>query len=197
MDCKLEFQRHHFSSLSNFFSDLRVYWIEVICVCCIITSPNFIDWYSHNYCILNNISLRNESDNTLYILQELQCLWGLAMRQPTTHQQYTDGTSIYMPNTNFVNSITENRVCSDPRIKDVVPEEYLSHKERYENAVRKYCILQEILRNDIEKVTWDNFSLVLFYFTSDASLGLYLLPNASSFGSISLKSISGNLELLI
>ncbi|CAB3240217.1 unnamed protein product [Arctia plantaginis] len=51
----------------------------------------------------------------------------------------------------------ENVVCTDPRIKDVVPEEYLSHKERYENAIRKNCILQEILKKYTEKRTWDNF----------------------------------------
>nr|XP_049692605.1 probable peroxisomal acyl-coenzyme A oxidase 1 [Helicoverpa armigera]XP_049692606.1 probable peroxisomal acyl-coenzyme A oxidase 1 [Helicoverpa armigera]XP_049692608.1 probable peroxisomal acyl-coenzyme A oxidase 1 [Helicoverpa armigera]XP_049692609.1 probable peroxisomal acyl-coenzyme A oxidase 1 [Helicoverpa armigera] len=35
--------------------------------------------------------------------------------------------------------------------KDEVPEEYLSHKERYENAIRKACILYEILKKYAEK----------------------------------------------
>jgi hypothetical protein len=35
----------------------------------------------------------------------------------------------------------ENFFISDPRFKDEVPMEYLSHKERYEHAVRKSCIL--------------------------------------------------------
>lgn len=30
--------------------------------------------------------------------------------------------------------------------KNDVPEEYLSHKERYENAIRKACILFEVFR---------------------------------------------------
>uniref|UniRef100_A0A2A4IZ22 Acyl-coenzyme A oxidase N-terminal domain-containing protein n=1 Tax=Heliothis virescens TaxID=7102 RepID=A0A2A4IZ22_HELVI len=35
--------------------------------------------------------------------------------------------------------------------KDEVPEEYLSHKERYENAIKKACILYEILKKYAEK----------------------------------------------
>ncbi|KAM3960886.1 acyl-coenzyme A oxidase 1-like [Aphomia sociella] len=32
-------------------------------------------------------------------------------------------------------------------LRDTVPEEYLSHKERYENAVRKSCIMVELLKD--------------------------------------------------
>ncbi|XP_050434903.1 probable peroxisomal acyl-coenzyme A oxidase 1 [Adelges cooleyi] len=35
----------------------------------------------------------------------------------------------------------ESFFLSDPRFKDEVPMEYLSHKERYEHAVRKSCVL--------------------------------------------------------
>lgn len=35
----------------------------------------------------------------------------------------------------------ESFFLSDPNFKDDVPMEYLSHKERYEHAVRKSCIL--------------------------------------------------------
>lgn len=35
----------------------------------------------------------------------------------------------------------ESFFLSDPRLKDEVPMEYLSHKERYLHAVRKSCIL--------------------------------------------------------
>lgn len=40
----------------------------------------------------------------------------------------------------------EDLVCNEPTLKDPVPEEYMSHKERYENAIRKGCILFDILR---------------------------------------------------
>lgn len=35
----------------------------------------------------------------------------------------------------------ESFFLSDPNLKDEVPMEYLSHKERYEHAVRKSCAL--------------------------------------------------------
>lgn len=48
----------------------------------------------------------------------------------------------------YINLITiqsiaflESFFLSDPRLKDDVPMEYLSHKERYEHAVRKSCVL--------------------------------------------------------
>jgi len=39
------------------------------------------------------------------------------------------------------NSFLEAFFLSDPRLKDDTPMEYLSHKERYEHAVRKSCIM--------------------------------------------------------
>ncbi|KAL0901878.1 hypothetical protein ABMA27_007033 [Loxostege sticticalis] len=44
----------------------------------------------------------------------------------------------------------ENILRNVKELQDEVPEVYLSHKERYENAVRKTCILQNV-RNDFEK----------------------------------------------
>lgn len=37
--------------------------------------------------------------------------------------------------------VLENYFLSDPQFKSEVPLEYLSHKEKYEEAVRKACIL--------------------------------------------------------
>lgn len=37
--------------------------------------------------------------------------------------------------------IAENFFLSDPDLKSDVPLEYLSHKQKYEEAVRKACIL--------------------------------------------------------
>lgn len=39
----------------------------------------------------------------------------------------------------------EEYVLSIKELKDEVPEEYLGHKERYENSVRKGCILYMLL----------------------------------------------------
>ncbi|XP_063833408.1 probable peroxisomal acyl-coenzyme A oxidase 1 [Ostrinia nubilalis] len=44
----------------------------------------------------------------------------------------------------------EKTLFSIKELQDEVPEIYLSHKERYENAVRKACILQKV-RRDYEK----------------------------------------------
>lgn len=38
-------------------------------------------------------------------------------------------------------NILESFFLSDQDLKDEIPMEYLSHKERYEQAVRKSCIL--------------------------------------------------------
>lgn len=35
----------------------------------------------------------------------------------------------------------ESFFLSDPKLKDDIPMEYLSHKERYEHAIRKSCYL--------------------------------------------------------
>ncbi|CAG4986341.1 unnamed protein product [Parnassius apollo] len=46
----------------------------------------------------------------------------------------------------------EEYILSNKDLRDVVPEEYLSHKERYENAVRKACILYSLLlRRSMER----------------------------------------------
>lgn len=39
------------------------------------------------------------------------------------------------------NPFLESFFLSDPSLLDDVPMEYLSHKERYEHAVRKSCLL--------------------------------------------------------
>lgn len=41
----------------------------------------------------------------------------------------------------------EDMVLSAKELQDEIPEEYLSHKDRYENAVRKACILADLLRD--------------------------------------------------
>ncbi|XP_013188650.1 probable peroxisomal acyl-coenzyme A oxidase 1 [Amyelois transitella] len=41
----------------------------------------------------------------------------------------------------------EEMVLSVKELRDEVPEEYMSHKERYENAVRKSCIMIELLKD--------------------------------------------------
>lgn len=35
----------------------------------------------------------------------------------------------------------EHYFLSDPELRDTVPQDYLSHKEKYEQAVRKACTL--------------------------------------------------------
>ncbi|XP_004932403.1 probable peroxisomal acyl-coenzyme A oxidase 1 isoform X2 [Bombyx mori] len=53
----------------------------------------------------------------------------------------------------------ENLVLDIKELKDVVPEEFLSHKERYENSIRKACILYEFFRKYSEtNNTLDAFS---------------------------------------
>lgn len=44
---------------------------------------------------------------------------------------------------NYTNKyfFTENFFLEDPELRSEVPLEYLSHKEKYEEAVRKACIL--------------------------------------------------------
>lgn len=43
--------------------------------------------------------------------------------------------------------ILENLVLSAKELKDEVPEEYMSYKEKYENAIRKSCIMYEQFHN--------------------------------------------------
>lgn len=38
-------------------------------------------------------------------------------------------------------NISEEFFLNDPELKSKVPSEYLSHKEKYQEAVRKSCIL--------------------------------------------------------
>lgn len=40
-------------------------------------------------------------------------------------------------------------MLSVKELKDDVPEEYLSHKERYENSIRKATILVKILKEHV------------------------------------------------
>lgn len=42
--------------------------------------------------------------------------------------------------------ITESKVLSTKGLIDDVPEEYLSHKEKYENAVRKAVLLYRAMK---------------------------------------------------
>ncbi|XP_068626287.1 acyl-coenzyme A oxidase 1-like [Battus philenor] len=51
----------------------------------------------------------------------------------------------------------EEYVLSFDELKDKIPEEYLSHKDRYESAVRKGCILISVLQN-----RWKDQSTVQF-----------------------------------
>ncbi|KAG7310807.1 hypothetical protein JYU34_003634 [Plutella xylostella] len=41
----------------------------------------------------------------------------------------------------------ENIVTSIPELQDPIPEEYMSHKEKYENAVRRACYVTKALKN--------------------------------------------------
>lgn len=53
---------------------------------------------------------------------------------------------------------SEDTVLSIEKLKDPVPEEYMSHKERYENSIRKACILTEVLQKlAVEESTLDVF----------------------------------------
>lgn len=45
----------------------------------------------------------------------------------------------------------EESVTSIAELKDPIPEEYLSHKERYENSIRKACALVEPLEKHIKR----------------------------------------------
>ena len=36
---------------------------------------------------------------------------------------------------------SEDWFLKDPRFQEVIPSEYLSHKEKYEEAVRKACLI--------------------------------------------------------
>ncbi|KAI5632452.1 acyl-CoA oxidase domain-containing protein [Phthorimaea operculella] len=51
---------------------------------------------------------------------------------------------------------SENKILSIKELKDVVPEEYLSHKEKYENAIRKavklYAVLKEMADKDASEM---------------------------------------------
>lgn len=41
----------------------------------------------------------------------------------------------------FSNNILEKFFLDDPDLKSDIPSEYLSHKEKYEESVRKACIV--------------------------------------------------------
>jgi acyl-CoA oxidase len=41
----------------------------------------------------------------------------------------------------FIYYFLEHYFLSDPELRDTIPQDYLSHKEKYEQAVRKACIL--------------------------------------------------------
>lgn len=51
---------------------------------------------------------------------------------------------------------------SDPSLKDEVPMEYLSHKERYEHAVRKSCVLFKKV-NEWQQIDDDNSNSMEVY----------------------------------
>ncbi|KAL4719693.1 hypothetical protein ACJJTC_015198 [Scirpophaga incertulas] len=55
---------------------------------------------------------------------------------------YLDGGSDYTRKRREI----ENKVLSIKDLRDEVPEEYLSHKEKYENAVRKAVIYYKVMR---------------------------------------------------
>lgn len=49
------------------------------------------------------------------------------------------------------NYFTEQFFLTDPELKDTVPNEYLSHKEKYEVAVRKACLIMKKIREFSEQ----------------------------------------------
>lgn len=50
-------------------------------------------------------------------------------------------------------------VFNSKELTDNVPEEYLSHKERYELAVKKACILFDLLKDHILQLSGlENFA---------------------------------------
>jgi acyl-CoA oxidase len=49
-------------------------------------------------------------------------------------------------------SFSENYFFSDPELNDSVPIDFLSHKEKYEEAVRKACIVYK-KSQEVQKVT--------------------------------------------
>lgn len=52
----------------------------------------------------------------------------------------------------FTNLIfLEEKVFSVKELKDTTPEEFLSHKEKFENAIRKAVVLHTVLRDDDSK----------------------------------------------
>lgn len=60
-------------------------------------------------------------------------------------------------------SFAEKFFLEDPRLKSPVPTEYLSHKEKYEEAVRKACILFKKVQELQEqgKGGMDNFRYII------------------------------------
>lgn len=44
---------------------------------------------------------------------------------------------------------SENMMLSVEEFKDKVPEDYMSTKEKYENAIRKSCAIANILKNEL------------------------------------------------
>lgn len=48
---------------------------------------------------------------------------------------------------------SEKKLLSIKGIRDEIPEEYLSHKEKYENAVRKSVLLYKAIKDTNDKNT--------------------------------------------
>ncbi|XP_045495045.1 probable peroxisomal acyl-coenzyme A oxidase 1 [Colias croceus] len=64
---------------------------------------------------------------------------------------------------------TENSVLDNDDYKDKVPEECLSIKERYENAVRKSCLYADLVKNKLLEMTaLESFGTQYLRRTSDA-----------------------------
>ncbi|CAH0405627.1 unnamed protein product [Chilo suppressalis] len=76
---------------------------------------------------------------------------------------------------------TENKILSIKGIRDVVPEEYLSHKERYENAIRKAVLYYRAAKQmeDSTKSVFENFrmnfrnSIMWAVFKDNSPFGLH------------------------
>lgn len=49
--------------------------------------------------------------------------------------------------------IIEDVALNGGATEDDIPEEYLSQRERYENAIRKSCIYTNIVKNEVLEIT--------------------------------------------
>lgn len=68
---------------------------------------------------------------------------------------------------------------NDPKLKDKIPNEYLSHQEKYEEAIRKACIIFEKVKElqDAGQADMASYRQIL-----GGLLGAALLPDGNPFG---------------